>query len=582
MTPSVLFHSKRCRPNRIVDQPSGSVIMKMSTADSSSRHHFIILGFLLLIQLAVTMPLLSWAGFPPLDDGFQLAYSRRILNGEVPHRDFISIRPVLTPLIHTIDLLISDEYTFRVSRTIVLIEYALIVFFTCLVFEKKCRRFSLIEKIIITAIGLMLLMDYSFFGIAWYTVDALLLGVTGLYFLQSENRTVALIGFFLTGLSPLAKQSFGLFPLSAIAMSKPGRRLESLVAVGIGPLIYLLAMLYFGALNDFIVQLRSQSQISYLLSTGCRPIAAAVCLIAGYSTAYFASRFQDRGVWPRVVLFLSAIVFITLPLAWSQVSPSKSWFTFYFLIGWFLRSNPLNYGFTWISVIVPLVLAWSSSLSFFHSTVAFFGFWLFAMSCHVIFLNQQQNSASRFYFIITSCLVVLVVFISIRTRSHTITFMEPAISSVTYPLDGIVPGAKGIYTSEKNYAMYRDIRDAADLLQSNGLNPIVLPYVTFWNVMHKSKNPVAIDWPYYMELGNDHLRGRFEKSVVALIETHGIVMQTDPMVSEKYSGKAADAYNLMWRRILDRFPNKRSVGDVIIYTSKPIDDRKPRPVNETK
>jgi hypothetical protein len=37
--------------------------------------------------------LYSSLGLNPTDDGFTLAYARRILDGQIPHRDFVIIRP---------------------------------------------------------------------------------------------------------------------------------------------------------------------------------------------------------------------------------------------------------------------------------------------------------------------------------------------------------------------------------------------------------------------------------------------------------------------------------------------------------
>ena len=78
----------------------------------------------LLIVPAVAHLLLSWRGFSPTDDGFTLAYSRRILEGQVPHRDFIIIRPFVSPLIHTPVVLFGGDYTYWVSRFFVWFEFA--------------------------------------------------------------------------------------------------------------------------------------------------------------------------------------------------------------------------------------------------------------------------------------------------------------------------------------------------------------------------------------------------------------------------------------------------------------------------
>ena len=52
------------------------------------RALLLLLGIPLVLQLAY-----SWMGFNPTDDGFILAYSRRVLNGQIPHLDFISHSP---------------------------------------------------------------------------------------------------------------------------------------------------------------------------------------------------------------------------------------------------------------------------------------------------------------------------------------------------------------------------------------------------------------------------------------------------------------------------------------------------------
>src|SRR5437870_11810474 len=70
----------------------------------------------------------SWIGFNPTDDGWVLAMSRRILDGEVPHRDFLLDRPALSPLLHAPVVLLGGESTFWLSRGVVCFEWALLAF----------------------------------------------------------------------------------------------------------------------------------------------------------------------------------------------------------------------------------------------------------------------------------------------------------------------------------------------------------------------------------------------------------------------------------------------------------------------
>ena len=49
--------------------------------------------FFVTLVTALCHYLFSWIGFNPTDDGFVLSAARRILDGEIPHKDFVSIRP---------------------------------------------------------------------------------------------------------------------------------------------------------------------------------------------------------------------------------------------------------------------------------------------------------------------------------------------------------------------------------------------------------------------------------------------------------------------------------------------------------
>ena len=54
-------------------------------------------------------------GFDTDDGGFILALSKRIIDGELPYKDFIYIRPPLTIYIHALSFLFGD-YTFYADR----------------------------------------------------------------------------------------------------------------------------------------------------------------------------------------------------------------------------------------------------------------------------------------------------------------------------------------------------------------------------------------------------------------------------------------------------------------------------------
>ncbi|MGM0650030.1 MAG: hypothetical protein ACQES1_05925, partial [Bacteroidota bacterium] len=66
------------------------------------------LAWLILIVVSVVYMFINYAGtegLNPSDDGVVLAQSWRIILGQVPHLEFISIRPVGSGVLHSIHFL---------------------------------------------------------------------------------------------------------------------------------------------------------------------------------------------------------------------------------------------------------------------------------------------------------------------------------------------------------------------------------------------------------------------------------------------------------------------------------------------
>ena len=103
----------------------------MRTKSRLTNQNVLISVAFLVVVPTVAHLLFSWRGFAPVDDGFTLAYSRRILEGQIPHRDFIIIRPFVSPLLHTPFVLFGGDYTFWISRLFVWFKLACISWEVC-------------------------------------------------------------------------------------------------------------------------------------------------------------------------------------------------------------------------------------------------------------------------------------------------------------------------------------------------------------------------------------------------------------------------------------------------------------------
>src|SRR6266446_5125765 len=149
-------------------------------------------------------------GFYPTDEGLNQEYTYRILLGEVPHRDFISPRPLGSALLHLVDFAIPGPL-FEVSRVIALCEYAAYaVLFAWLIYEAVPWRWGVVA--VIGAAGSVLVNLNSFPLMSWYTVDGLLLVAGGFVAVArgAHRRSWLLVGlgFLLMGAAALTKQSF--------------------------------------------------------------------------------------------------------------------------------------------------------------------------------------------------------------------------------------------------------------------------------------------------------------------------------------------------------------------------------------
>ncbi|MFA6128033.1 MAG: hypothetical protein WC699_12060 [Bacteroidales bacterium] len=129
-----------------------------------------------IIGLYATLGIPSKEGFNPSDDGVILAQSYRMLQGEVPHRDFISIRPAGSAVMHLIHFF--SPIPLEISaRWMVLIEYLIYSIMITLLLTgswfKGFRKLNYRFLVAGSVVGIFILNQnhYNFFP--WTTIDGL-------------------------------------------------------------------------------------------------------------------------------------------------------------------------------------------------------------------------------------------------------------------------------------------------------------------------------------------------------------------------------------------------------------------------
>ncbi len=175
--------------------------------------------------LLIVLPVYYWLAFGRFglgerDDGFVLAQSWRIINGQLPHRDFISVRPVMSAYDHALSLLLMPEaFEMIFDRLLSYAEMAAASFFLFAAINRwlPLRNFGL-NTYVMAAIGFIYSM-HNFPPMAWTTTDGVFYFSLALYCLARGSDWRWIIpGMAAVVAGQLTKQSFIAMPPLALVV----------------------------------------------------------------------------------------------------------------------------------------------------------------------------------------------------------------------------------------------------------------------------------------------------------------------------------------------------------------------------
>lgn len=163
-------------------------------------------------------------GFNPTDDGFILAASRRIVEGQVPHMDWITMRPAgsamtFAPLVWLSQVAGFSDYLFLASRGIVWAQWAATALAWVYITRLYERGTAVAAAVLVVMVALT---SHEFPLMAWYTVDAVFWCSVGTAIALSGKRW-AWCGFALIGFAVLCKHNYAPYALVAVCIL-PGHR----------------------------------------------------------------------------------------------------------------------------------------------------------------------------------------------------------------------------------------------------------------------------------------------------------------------------------------------------------------------
>ncbi len=480
-------------------------------------------AFLLLVP-ALAHLLFSWRGFAPVDDGFTLAYSRRILEGQVPHRDFIIIRPFLSPLIHTPFVLFGGEFTYWVSRSFVWFQFACISWaWVCIVNRAFDNPFDNATKLTLGLISFAASVHY-FVLTAWHTVDGLFLASIGLWILLARrHKGWRVSGYLLIAAAYLCKQSF-LFvaPLSVLLLGdwreKKYWLTMALPAAGYGA--YLLVT---GSFSEAVLQLASQQGI---VSTGIGSylnLGILLGVLAGFCSMFLL---VTSAVPPtrtrRASRYAGASMLVVIPAAFVAIGLYRgtlgtvSFGVFGVVLGVALycvwKGTTRDKDKIPVALIA-LTLAWSASLSVGYNWPALLLGPLLTILAAFVYSRRELLGPTLLQ---TTLIVVgVAVLLSFGASRPYYIYREQPSSELSRSLAGVLPGGRLIYTNPNTYEFMVDLDNATTEVSARDRAYAIIPDVPGWWVQSEQANPLPVDWPQPVELGNQYLVDRVTSDLAA-------------------------------------------------------------------
>lgn len=461
------------------------------------RHAWLLAG---LLPLACHFGF-SWIGFNPTDEGWLQAVARRLLEGEVPHRDFISVRPVLSPLLQVPLVWLGGDHLFWWARLWGWGELALISWWWSGLLGPAAH--SPLPRVGAFAAAL-LLNAHVFPVMAWHTLDGLVFCTAAVLLARRGSVTAWRWAFCCVGLAALCRQNFGLF-VPVLALGLPDwRSARHVLWAAVPPALYFGGLVAGHAVPDFFQQLYASGgalyktafrqfavQSEFWLSAGLAALGAtlllrlprrlpgisgALALAAGLRAAWCLAG-DGSAIGGSFELFGAALVLTAATLSrgrWAEA-----------------RRSPL---------VAAVALAWIGAISHGYNNPALSGGLLFLVIVQA--LSALGDPADKFPPLLAPTVALLALAPAFVHARQTYPYLDRPTSALTHDAGDVVRGATHLRTNELTYRVLTDLRLITDRLEANGTPYAILTDFSAVWALSPRRNPLLCEWPQTTELGS--------------------------------------------------------------------------------
>jgi hypothetical protein len=496
----------------------------------------ILLLSIVILGIYAFLRIPSTEGFNPSDDGVILAQSYRILNGEVPHRDFISIRPVGSAIMHAIHFYSPLPLELS-ARWLVLAEY---LFYSILIsvlltgswFRGLRKPYYLL--LVSGSVVVMFILNQNHYNLfPWTTIDSLFwfsLALFAWYKLKINYQTAhhrwQILIFFALSCSLLCRQTFALpagLLLIRIVIWEFHRTdrnwvyslramIPALIVGMIPGWIYIFFLSSTGAWSDFFQQMTGRTEVwqtgvvkfwhsfwnsPLLLLYG---LAAVTGLVKRWNSEMGRDNFAIDliilvqkwvSVWVKIVL--GFMVFLKPELLF-QISLIFFWIIILDIVLIYLHNGSLP---RWIRpVFWILIVAWTSALSLGDNAPVF----SLGLLAGTGILMQIKDFWTRFYRttrtyqLVAGGVLIPALFVLSLIVQPRINYRDLPAEKLICNGGDVFPGLKGLELSPLMADYLLEIKTLYQEFGSPSGKFVVWPNNALIYPLLGSSNPFILDW----------------------------------------------------------------------------------------
>jgi tetratricopeptide (TPR) repeat protein len=480
-------------------------------------------------------------GYHPTDDGFMLGLSWRIVHGEVPYRDFIFVRPPLTPFLHTIWFLLPEGLEFQAARLGCSAWFGAIFLVPAAVLATKggLRGWRVLLVFAVAGIGWLVSVN-NFPPMPWYTLDGVFfstLAFTALYLAFADERKGErwlLLGALLAGLAPWAKHNFAVVPAAygfvALLAFRP-RLPRVLLALALPSLVWVAYLGTHGALGEFKRQITAVSTFRDAINAGVLSFipsgAKAWAILVAALAAGVASRKRSVPVWVNGLAILAFLAFLAKGLGGFQLATQEAgqaWTRSCFLVVALYLGARYGVGIRgprsrwangyWAFSLGALVTAWASAISW-ASPNPTFGMAPVLLAAAYSLCVPELGRAWKTVTALAALAVFSFGFGRMIELNVERPYREAPRSLQTRNLGELFPklGPK-MTTSQENFDRFKALQDTVKALEAiDPARPIaVMPEFGLFHYLSGRRNPAAIDW--WLSVETAHLTDRLKQGLL--------------------------------------------------------------------